>query len=154
MNKALALLVLLCPIPAAAQQVVVAGQQSDIKEARFVVARTQDEFAALWKTHAAAKSAPAVNFSEQIVVGVFLGQQRQAGTKVKLTLMPDPLDSTKLVVFWEGETPSAKGFAAQVLTTPFELRAVPKRYASVAFERNLKARAVVDSLQTFGFDCR
>lgn len=147
------ILSLVASIPAAAQQVVLAGQQSGIKEKRFVVARTAEELAGVWKQHAPAQAVPAVDFSKEIVVGVFLGRQNTAGTKVKLDLLQDPEDKSKLVVFYEGVAPSQKGFTAQVLTSPYELRTVPRGYASVAFERNMKARALVQNLQEFEFGC-
>jgi hypothetical protein len=153
MKNLLALLALLISMPVAAQQVVDAGQQSGIKDARFVVVRTADEYAAIFKDLKPSKAAPAVNFADSIVVGVFLGQQRTAGTKVKLTLITDPADSARLVVMWEGVPAPQKGFTAQVVSTPYELRAVPKKYAAVSFERDLKVKAIPDT-ESFGFDCR
>src|SRR4051812_3977134 len=98
MKTAMALLALLAlALPARAQDMRLAGQRSEIKEARTAVARSAEEFQALWKQHNPAQAAPAVDFETQIVVAVFLGQRRTGGTRVELTLMNDPLDSTKLV---------------------------------------------------------
>jgi hypothetical protein len=156
MKTAMALLALLAlALPVRAQELRLAGQRSEIKEARTAVVRTAAEFQALWKQHNPSQAAPAVDFDKEIVVAVFLGERRTGGTKVELELMNDPLDSTKLVVFWKEAAPARKGFTTQVVTSPFEMRAVPKRYAAVTFERNLRARALVDSIKDFaGFDDR
>lgn len=156
MKIALTLLALLTlALPARAQEMRLAGQRSEIKDARMVVARTAEEFQALWKQHNPAQAAPAVDFDKQIVVAVFLGERRTGGTKVELTLMNDPLDSTKLVVFYKEVAPQRSSFSTQVVSSPFEIRAVSKSYAAVTFERNLRARALVDAIRDFaGFDNR
>ena len=148
MKNALALLVALIAfsLPARAQEMRLAGQRSEIKDARMVVARTPAEFDALWKQHNPTQAEPAVNFDKQIVVAVFLGERSTGGTKVELTLMNDPLDSSKLVVFYKEVPPAKSGFATQVVCAPFEIRAVAKSYAAVTFERNMRARTLVDSL--------
>lgn len=148
MKNLLALLVLMlaAAAPLRAQEMRLAGQRSEIKETRLVVARSPEEFASLWKQHNPGQAAPAVDFSQRIVVAVFLGERRTGGTKVELTLMADPLDGSKLVVFYKEIAPAKSGFSTQVVTCPFEIVAVDKKYAAVTFERNLRARALVDTL--------
>jgi hypothetical protein len=51
-----------------------ATQDSGVHDKREVVVKDQDSWAALWAEHGKGRALPAVDFSRQMVVGVFLGQ--------------------------------------------------------------------------------
>lgn len=155
MKNALVLLALTLAMPVGAQSFErLAGQYSEIKEKRTAVAKRADEWQKLWAEHNPNQPAPALDFDRVMVVAVFLGEQRRGGTKVELTVMADPLNAEKVVVFYKEVAP-AKPAMTQVVARPFEMRVIPKA-DSVAFEADTKARILIDRLQEFaknpGFD--
>jgi hypothetical protein len=147
----------------------IAGQQTGVngKSLQTVVIKSQTEWQALWKEHTggADEAAPAVDFTKEMVVGVFLGERRKAGYAVesKVIVIPTaPGDVTfgprgdSLVVFYKEIEPKGDGAAsASVVTRPFELRKV-KKAPIVTFEREslLKAYGRVDTLRLFKDDPR
>src|SRR5262249_24505771 len=55
------------------------GEQSNIEDARQVVVRTEAEWERLWHQHAPDRPRPAVDFSKETVLGVFMGSRPNAG---------------------------------------------------------------------------
>jgi hypothetical protein len=129
----------LAVIPARAQQWQqdkLQGQSSAISELKTVVVKTAADWQQLWKQHnPQAAQAPQVDFSREMVVGVFLGEKPKSGYKVELVVQNSPTDPKKLVVFYREIPPSNDGFSAQVISHPYELVKVPKK-AVVDFEVN------------------
>jgi len=66
-----------------------------------------------------------VDFTKQNVVVVFLGQTETAGVKVTIVVQQDPLDSSRINVFYR-QTVIKKGFAAQVECQPYAMVKVPR----------------------------
>ena len=56
-----------------APRVLDQGARSQIMTPREAVARTAEEYDALWRSHLPARQPAAVDFSKEMVVGVFLG---------------------------------------------------------------------------------
>jgi hypothetical protein len=109
------------------------GDASDQETARQAVARTPAEWQALWNDHAPAGKLPAVDFASTMVVGVFLGTQPSAGYEVEIVGVRT--DGDALVVEYAQAAPKPDVMAAQVLTQPFHLVAVPKHAGPVRFVR-------------------
>jgi PrcB C-terminal len=107
------------------------GTQSGVDAARTVVARTPEEWTAVWRAHAHGKPAPAVDFSREMIVGVFLGTRPTAGYGVEIAGARE--DAGGLVVQYREGSPPRDAITAQVLTMPFHLVAVPKREGEVRF---------------------
>jgi PrcB C-terminal len=101
------------------------GTMSDQETARQAVARTPAEWQALWKDHAPGDKLPAVDFASNMVVGVFLGTQPSAGYEVEIVGVRT--DGDALVVEYAERQPARGTMAAQILTQPFHLVAVPNR---------------------------
>ena len=59
--------------PDAMIRTIAKGAQSNVDAPRQAVARTPAEWTALWRTHEYDKAAPAVDFSREMVVAVFMG---------------------------------------------------------------------------------
>ena len=55
------------------------GDQSNIDDRREVVVRTAAEWQKLWQQHSPDRPMPSVDFSKEMVVGVFLGNRPTAG---------------------------------------------------------------------------
>src|SRR2546425_3673082 len=109
------------------------GPMSGIDAPRQVPVRTPAEFATLWKSHAADRKMPDVDFTKNMVVGIFLGSRPTAGFGVEI-VSAQPESGTLLVKYKETR-PSRDTIAAQVLTSPFHLVAVPKFDGTVRFEK-------------------
>ena len=110
------------------------GTQSRVEAARTVVVSSEEEWAKLWRVHAPDKPLPPVDFSREMVVGVFLGTKPTAGYGVQIVgTREEPSDS--FVVRYRVASPPLGAMTAQVITTPYHLVAVPKRAGEVKFEK-------------------
>jgi hypothetical protein len=109
------------------------GGQSNIDSARQALARTSAEWTARWRAHEFHQPAPSVDFSREMVVGVFMGTRPTAGYGVEITGARE--ENGALVVQYRETRPAAGAITAQVLTSPFHLVAVPKRDGDVRFEK-------------------
>jgi hypothetical protein len=135
----LAAIALLTVLPAHAQnwqKGTLQGQASAIAEKKTVVVKTASEWQSLWKEHnPQAAQAPQVDFSREMVVGVFLGERPRAGYKVEVVIQNCPTDPKKLVVFYREIPPAKDSFGAEVISHPYALVKVPI-HAAVDFEVN------------------
>ncbi len=109
------------------------GSQSNIDAARQVVIRTAADWTAFWRTHNFDKPAPHVDFEKEMVVGVFMGSRPTAGYSVAITGTVER--DGALVVTYTESSPRPGTMAAQVLTFPYFLAAIPKRAETVTFEK-------------------
>lgn len=123
---ALALLILAVNAGAQAQPKTLAeGQHSGVKEPMAVAVQDHQKWSEIWKLHAGAQPEPAVDFSANSVVVVFLGQTETTGVKVTVVVQQDPIDSSRLNVFYR-RTVTKKGMSAQVECQPFAMVLVPR----------------------------
>jgi hypothetical protein len=109
------------------------GEQSNVDEAKQVVVRTEAEWTKLWQQHSPDRKRPAVDFSKDMVVGVFMGSRPTAGYNVSIvsTFAKDG----KVLVQYRESQPRPGTIAAQILTFPYHLVAVPKTAGDVKFEK-------------------
>jgi hypothetical protein len=120
--------------PAVLLSVTVAqGTMSNIEEPRTVVVRTAAEWQALWKEHDPEHAAPAVDFAQSMVVGVFLGARPTAGFAVEITAVK--ADGNRTIVEYVERRPSRDDFVAQVVTSPFHLVRLMRTAGAVEFRR-------------------
>ncbi|MGV7643070.1 protease complex subunit PrcB family protein, partial [Mycobacterium kansasii] len=61
------------------------NMMSGVSRPEQVVARTEPEWRALWERHAPGRTPPAVDFSKNMVVAVFLGSRPSGGYQVQIT---------------------------------------------------------------------
>jgi len=109
------------------------GEQSNIDEGKQVVVRTEAEWTKLWQQHSPDRMRPAMDFSKDMVVGVFMGSRPTAGYNVSI-VSTFAKDGHVLVRFQESQ-PQRGAMTAQVLTFPYHLVAVPKTAGDVKFEK-------------------
>lgn len=113
---------------------VAQGTMSNIEEPRTVVVRTAAEWQALWKDHDPERPAPAIDFAESMVVGVFLGSRPTAGFAVAITAVK--ADGNRTIVEYVERQPSRDQFVAQVVTSPFQLVRLMRTAGVVEFRRS------------------
>jgi protease stability complex PrcB-like protein len=108
------------------------GPMSQVDSARQAVARSAAEWSTLWSQHAGDRARPAVDFSKEMVVAVFLGTRPTAGFSVEVVGARQ--EGATLIVSYRESRPQPGAVAAQVLTSPFHFVAVPK-HDDVKWER-------------------
>ena len=109
------------------------GAASNVDESKTAVVRDAAAWKTLWQGHAPDRDLPAVDFSREMVVAVFLGSRTTSGYDV--TIQGTHVDDGKLVVEYRETSPARDAMTAQVITSPFHIAAVPARSGDVRFER-------------------
>ena len=110
------------------------GVMSNMDDGRQASARSTEEWATLWNLHAGERTRPNVDFSREIVVAVFMGTRPTAGFSVEIVGVRQ--EGQALVVSYKETRPSPDSVAAQVLTSPYHIVAVPRGSTTdVKFER-------------------
>lgn len=107
------------------------GDMSGQQEARQVTIRTAAEWKALWKDHSPTEKMPTVDFAKNMVVGIFLGSKPSTGHDVEIVGVR--AQEKDLIVEYVQKQPGRGTMAAQILTEPFHLVAVPKHAGTVRF---------------------
>jgi len=117
-----------------APRVLDTGARSEIVAAREAVVRTAAEWDALWRAHLPTRQPAAVDFSKDMVVGVFLGSRPTPGYGV--TIVSAVEEGNVLRVRYRETSPPADAIAAQVITFPYQIVAIPKStLTDVKFEK-------------------
>jgi len=110
------------------------GDQSNVDDSRQLLVRTDAEWAKLWQQHASGRPRPSVDFSKEMVVGVFMGSRPNAGFST--AIVSTTAANGALIVRYTETMPAPGMVAAQVLTFPFHLVAIPKAAVTdVKFEK-------------------
>ena len=110
------------------------GDQSNVDEAKQVLVRTEAEWAKLWQQHNPDRPRPAVDFSKEMVVGVFMGSRPNAGFST--SVISTTAGNGALIVRYKETMPASGTVSAQILTFPYHLVAIPKATVSdVKFEK-------------------
>ena len=110
---------------------LVKGDMSEQQLAKQVTIRTAAEWKALWKDHAPAAKMPEVDFSKDMVVGIFLGSKPSEGYDVEIVGVR--MEGKDLIVEYAQKQPGRGTLAAQILTEPFHLVTVPRYAGTVRF---------------------
>jgi hypothetical protein len=119
--------------PPPAVRTVGKGPMSAIDKPRQVAVRSAAEWGALWKESGATATLPAVDFSREMIVGVFLGSRPTAGYGVEIIRAVG--NSGALIVEYVETAPSRDTITAQILTAPYHLAAIPKHDGAVTFKK-------------------
>ena len=111
---------------------VARGVNSAVDDGRQVIARTPDEWTKVWRLHDSKRPAPAVDFTREMVVGVFMGSRPTGGFGVEIVGTRQEGDA--VIVQYRESMPGPGSMTAQVLTSPFHLVSVPRIDGDVKFE--------------------
>jgi protease stability complex PrcB-like protein len=109
------------------------GVQSEVGAARQVTVRDPDGWTSLWRAHGSSRPLPAIDFSREMVVGVFLGSRPTAGFAVEIVGYREA--GNDVVVQYRETTPARDAITAQVIVSPYHLVVIPKRTGNVTFEK-------------------
>jgi PrcB C-terminal len=113
------------------------GDQSNVDDAKQVLVRTEAEWTKLWQQHATGRPKPSVDFSKEMVVGLFMGSRPNAGFST--AVISATAGNGALIVRYTETMPGAGSVSAQILTFPFHLVAIPKAdVKDVKFEKVAK----------------
>jgi VWFA-related protein len=121
------------PNTSPAVRTVEKGDMSSADSMRQVSARTDAEWTAIWRQHASNRPQPKVDFAREMVVGIFVGSRPTAGHSVDI--VGTRIDQEVLVVQYRERGPGRGDVAAQVITSPYHLVAIPTRPGTVRFEK-------------------
>jgi hypothetical protein len=104
------------------------GYRSGIRGPLQTVIRNQDEWNAFWKRHSSTDTnsmlAPIIDFSREMVVGIFLGEKSTGGYEVEM-VRAERRDSS-LYFYYREESPPVGAIVTQALTQPFHLVKITK----------------------------
>lgn len=125
---------------------VAEGSFSGIAEPTQVVIRNPDEWVALWRRHirnqVGAPSAPPVDFSRKMVVGIFMGQRGTGGYAIEITKVER--DEARLRVFCRSQSPDPGAILTQALTQPFHVIELPRDDGPLIFSSERSSRCARD----------
>ncbi|HYB94401.1 MAG TPA: protease complex subunit PrcB family protein [Vicinamibacterales bacterium] len=127
----LALAMLTQPAPAPLQSIA-NDAISMVDAPKQAVARTEQEWAALWKSHALTDP-PKVDLTKHMVVAVFLGARPSAGFNVQITGVRQK--NGVLIVEYQERQPARDAMTAQMMTSPAHFAAVPRFGGDVRFQK-------------------
>ena len=135
MIAALLTAVLMVMQPAAAgPRTIEKGDQSNVDDAKQVLVRTEAEWTKLWNQHSPDHPRPAVDFSKEMVVAVFMGSRPNAGFSTTITSAMAA--NGALVVRYKETAPAAGAVSAQILTFPYHIVAIARApVTDVKFEK-------------------
>jgi VWFA-related protein len=114
------------------------GPMSGIDAYREVVARTPEEWTALWGTLPARRPMPKVTFANTMIAALFVGERPSTGYSVEFTGVR--VDGDTMVIEYVEKAPGPDVAAGQMITTPYFVAGVPLHAGPVRF---VKATPVV-----------
>jgi hypothetical protein len=110
------------------------SDQSNVDEAKQVLVRTGAEWTKLWQQHNPDRPRPVVDLSKEMIVGVFMGSRPTAGFST--SVVSAVAANGALLVRYSETMPAPRTMAAQILTFPYHLVAIPKATVTdVKFEK-------------------
>jgi hypothetical protein len=113
------------------------GFSSGIRERKFVVAKTEQEWQDLWRAHGAKvsppKEPPSVDFEKEMVVAVFLGERHSGGYRIEIVRIEEDLQNRQLTVGWRETKPPPGAMTIQALTQPYQIVKLKTSEFPVAF---------------------
>jgi hypothetical protein len=108
------------------------GDGSGIAMSRRVVIRDERAWRTLWREHAGPDAAvPRIDFATRMVAAVFAGDRPTPGYSVEV--VDARRDGDRLGIVVAESRPAPGTLAAQVITTPFHIVALPRFDGPVAF---------------------
>ena len=112
---------------------ILSGSHSNFEKKSFITIQSIEEletiYATLNKNRTSKHKMPKIDFSKEVVVGLFMGNKNSGGYAIKIDQIK--LDDNYTAVFIEETKPS--GIAASVITQPFYLAKIAKPTRPIRF---------------------
>lgn len=113
------------------------GFSSGMRERRFIVIKGQKEWESLWREHKSAgsprKEVPAIDFKQEMLIGVFSGEKRTGGYRIEITKIEEDLAKNQLNVHFRETGPPPDSMVVQMLTRPYHIVKLKRVDFPVAF---------------------
>ena len=109
------------------------GDHSNMDDAKQVAVKTEAAWKQLWQQHSPDRPRPAVDFTKEMVVGVFLGSRPTAGYSLEIVSAIE-MNGTLVVRYREAAPPRGM-MTAQVITSPYHIVTVPFFPGDMKFEK-------------------
>jgi hypothetical protein len=109
------------------------GAESLVEVQRQATVRNATEWTSLWHAHAGDRPEPAIDFSREMVVGVFMGSRPTAGFGIEIVGYRDSGEG--VVVQYRETVPDRGTLTAQILVSPYHFVAIPRQAGVVTFEK-------------------
>lgn len=113
------------------------GFRSGLRERKFAVIKTANEWKELWSSHMSGsippKALPSVDFQTEMIVAVFSGEKMTGGYGVEITKIEEARQKRVLTVTIRDSKPPADAIVTQALTQPFHIVKLEKVELAVTF---------------------
>jgi hypothetical protein len=101
------------------------GFSSGISDRRFIAVKTQKEWESLWREHKSVgspgKGVPAIDLKQEMVIGVFSGEQRTGGYGIEITKIEADPAKNRLNIYFRETSPPPDSMVVQMLTQPYHI---------------------------------
>lgn len=112
------------------------GSMSGLKEPTRLVVTNETQWSQVWQKHSFGRTpkppVPKVNFKEEMVLFVTLGQRNTGGYSVAIQRIEQ--EEGKVVVHVDTKSPAPGAITLQVLTAPFHVVAAKTKELPVSFK--------------------
>lgn len=116
------------------------GNDAGITKSQQVVIRNPEKWKNLWsQIHSNREPMPAtptIDFSNQMIIGYFLGQRTSGGYSVSIENVSET--GEKIVVAISQTSPGPGSIVSQALTSPYAIQVIPRSDKQVLFKTFLK----------------
>jgi hypothetical protein len=109
------------------------GDHSNMDDGKQLVVKTDRAWTQLWQQHTPDRPRPQVDFTKEMVLGVFMGSRPTAGYTLEIVGTAE--NNGTLVVRYREAAPGRGMMTAQVVTSPYQIVAVPFFPGEVTFEK-------------------
>jgi PrcB C-terminal len=113
------------------------GFRSGVRERKFVVIETVNEWSELWNSHVSGsippKAPPSIDFQTEMIVAVFSGEKMTGGYDVEIIKIEEAHQTHVLSVTIRDSKPPPDALVSQALTQPFHIVKLKKVELAVTF---------------------
>lgn len=114
------------------------GSRSGVRERKFVVIKTNQEWEALWRAHRSGtspdKPAPAFDIQSEMIVAVFAGEKKTGGYGIEIKRVEEDGAARSLNAFVTETSPPPKAIVTQALTQPYHIVKLRKVDLPIVFK--------------------
>ena len=122
-------------------ETIMQGSQAERRQAGEEVVRSQTEYERVWRQTQSGRSdepdveggATEVDFDNEIVVALFMGQQSTGGYAIEVDEIR--VDERTATVYYRERRPGPGDIVTQALTSPYHLVRLPRLSQDVSFSR-------------------